>query len=48
MTERIIVSTRNQPDEITFVFDIVISKKLYTATLAITIIPPYNVSCEIV
>ena len=44
----IIASTHNQPVEIDFIFVFLISKKLYTATLIITIIPPKNVSCEIV
>ena len=39
MTERIIASTSNQPVEIAFVFEFLISNKLYTATLIITIIP---------
>ena len=40
VTERIIASTRNQPVEIAFIFELLISNKLYTATLVITIIPP--------
>ena len=40
VTERIIASTRNQPVEIVFIFELLISNKLYTATLIITIIPP--------
>ena len=40
VTERIIASTRNQPVEIAFIFEFLISNKLYTATLIITIIPP--------
>ena len=40
VTERIIASTRNQPVEIVLIFELLISKKLYTATLIITIIPP--------
>ncbi|SVC59639.1 uncharacterized protein METZ01_LOCUS312493, partial [marine metagenome] len=35
----IIVSTHNQPVEIDFIFVLLISNKLYTATLIITIIP---------
>ena len=38
--ERIIASTLNQTVEIAFIFEFLISHKLYTATLNITIIPP--------
>jgi len=40
VTERIIASTCNQPVEIVFIFEFLISNKLYTATLIITTIPP--------
>ena len=48
MTERINASTGNQYVEIVLNFEFLISIKLYTVTLNITIIPPNNVSCEIV
>ena len=34
------ILTCNQPVEIAFIFEFLISNKLYTATLIITIIPP--------
>ena len=40
VTEMKIASTHNQTVEIDFIFVLLISNKLYTATLIITIIPP--------